>query len=354
MGKSEGTSKPDGARAWLFTLLVALFAVGAAQGRALEVRAIVITVSDLDRSVAFYENALGFQKVGERLIADAETGTINGVPGARIRHATLRLGDESIGLEQYLAAPGVPLPADSRSNDLWFQHFAIVVRDMDAAYARLARVPHRAISRAAQTIPESNVAAAGIRAYKFRDPDGHPLELLYFPPGKGNPKWQQPGTSVFLGIDHSAITIADTEQSLRFWRDLVGLTVTGGSLNSGPTQDGLDGTSGAVVRITGLRPDHANGPGLEFLQYAMPAGGRPAPPGIRPSDIAHVHLIIEVDDIDGAVDRLTRSNAHFISPRPVRTSGTPLDVAVMVTDPDEHAVLLVQRRQSAETEEQSR
>jgi catechol 2,3-dioxygenase-like lactoylglutathione lyase family enzyme len=338
---------------WLLALLVALFPVATVQGRALEVRAIVLTVADLDRSVAFYESALGFQKVGERLIEDAETATINGVAGARIRHATLRLGDESIALEQYLASPGVSLPADSRSNDLEFQHFAIVVRDMDMAYARLARIRHQAISRAPQTIPESNVAAAGIRAYKFRDPDGHPLELLYFPPGRGNPKWQQPGTSVFLGIDHSAITIADTERSLRFWRDLVGLTVAGGSVNSGPTQDDLDGTNGAVVRITGLRPDHTRGPGLEFLQYVMPSGGRPAPAGLRPNDIAHVHLVVEVDDIDDAVDRLARSNAHFVSPRPARVIGRSLGVSVMVADPDEHAVLLVQRRPE-EDQEQSR
>jgi len=354
LGSGATFAGPNATRVWLFVLLFALFALGTAQGRALEVRAIVLTVSDLDRSVAFYEHALGFQKVGERLIEDAESETINGVKGARIRRAMLRLGDESIGLEQYLDQPGAPLPADSRSNDLWFQHFAIVVRDMDVAYAQLARTPYQAISRAPQTIPASNVAAAGIRAYKFRDPDGHPLELLYFPPGKGNPKWQQPGNSVFLGIDHSAIAIADTEQSLQFWRDLVGFTVAGGTLNSGPTQDGLDGTSGAVVRITGLRPDHSHGPGLEFLQYVMPSGGRPAPAGLRPSDITHVHLIVEVDDIDGVVNRLTRANVQFVSPHPRPMNGARSDVAVMVTDPDEHAVLLVQRGPAQERKEQPR
>ena len=350
MGKSGTTGK--GRWAWLFTLFVVVLVAGAAHGRPLEVRMIVITVSDLDRSVAFYENALGFQKVGERLIEDTESATINGVTHTRIRQATLRLGDESINLEEYLASHGKPLPRDSRSNDLWFQHLAIVVRDMDVAYARLASVPHQAISSAPQTIPESNVAAAGIRAYKFKDPDGHPLELLYFPRGKGNPKWQQPGVSVFLGIDHSAITVADTEQSLRFWRDLIGLKVTGGSLNSGSTQDSLDGTSGAVVRITGLRPDHASGPGLEFLQYVMPVGGRPAPPGLRPSDIAYVRVVVEIDDFDAAVDRLTRNHAHFVSRRPGRVDGVPLDV--VATDPDGHAVVLVQRRQPEEDQEQAR
>ena len=315
----------------------------AACGRALEIQSIALTVSDLDRSVAFYESALGFRKVGERLISDPDFDQISGTFGVRVRRATLRLGDESIELEQYLAPAGVPLSPDSRAQDLWFQHFAIVVRDMDAAYAQLARQPFQAISSAPQTIPESNVAAAGIRAYKFKDPDGHPLELLYFPPGKGNPKWQQPGNALFLGIDHSAITVASTERSARFWADVIGLAVAGGSLNSGPTQEHLDGAFGAVVRVTGLRPEHANGPGLEFLQYVTPSDGRPAPASVRPSDVAHVHVVLEVDNLDGLVEQLSRNNAQFISPRPVRVSGTPYAQGVMVKDPDGHAALLVQR-----------
>ncbi len=322
---------------------VLLLVAVAAYGRALEIHGIVLTVGDLDRSVAFYESALGFRKVGERLVTDAEFDQISGTFGVRMRRATLQLGTETIDLEQYLAPAGEPLPVDSRANDLWFQHFAIVVRDMDAACAHLARQKFQAISSAPQTFPESNAAAAGIRAYKFKDPDGHPLELLYFPPGKGNAKWQRPATALFLGIDHSAITVSNTERSVRFWADLIGLTVAGGSLNGGPTQEHLDGAFGAVVRVTGLRPQHAAGPGLEFLEYLTPSGGRAPPVGLRTSDIAHVRIVLEVDDIEHLVIQLTQNNARFISPRPAPVSGTPFAKAVMVKDPDDHAVLLVQR-----------
>src|SRR5438128_1943857 len=88
-------------------------AATAACGRALEIQGIALTVSDLDRSVAFYEGALGFRKVGERLIADPDFDQISGTFGVRVRRATLRLGDESIELEQYLAPAGAPLPGDS-------------------------------------------------------------------------------------------------------------------------------------------------------------------------------------------------------------------------------------------------
>jgi catechol 2,3-dioxygenase-like lactoylglutathione lyase family enzyme len=320
-------------------------AAAAAYGRALEIHRIVLAVSDLDRSVAFYESALGFRKVDEALAPGAELDPAGATPGLRVPRATLRLGDEAIELEQHVAPAGVRLSSDTRAQDLWFQHFAIVVRDMDAAYTQLARqpIPIQAISSAPQTLPESNVAAAGIRAYKFKDPDGHPLELLYFPPGKGNPKWQRGADALFLGIDHSAITVADTARSVRFWGDLVGLVVAGGSLNSGPTQEHLDGATGAVVRVTGLRPQRARGPGLEFLQYLAPSDGRPAAAGAAPGDIAQVHVVLEVDDLDCLVERLPRSSAHPTRPRPVRVGGTPFALGVMVTDPDGHAALLVQR-----------
>ena len=153
---------------------------------------------------------------------------LTGVFGTRVRSATLQLGDERIELEQYLTPAGQPIPVDSRSNDLWFQHFAVVVSDMERAYEHVRQFAVQSISSAPQTIPESNKAAAGIKAYKFKDPDGHPLELLWFPADKGRPKWQQPGGRLFLGIDHSAIGISSTERSTAFYRDLIGLAVAGG------------------------------------------------------------------------------------------------------------------------------
>ena len=315
---------------------------GAACARALEIKGMVLTVSDLDRSIAFYQSALGFSKVGERAIADPDAG-------ARMRTVTLKLGDETIDLQQFRDSAGPPIPADSRSNDLWFQHFAVVVSDMDKAYANLGRASFRAISSAPQTIPASNAAAAGIRAFKFKDPDGHPLELLYFPAGKGNPKWQRPTDRIFLGIDHSAIAVGDTARSLQFYRDLLGLRVAGASLNSGATQEQLDDVPGAVVQVTGLRADSGSGPGLEFLEYRLPADGRPAPADAGPQAIVHVHLVLEVDDLPRIADAiagkgpLPPSPACAVSAQIVRGGGPPSGRYLVVHDPDGHAVLLVQR-----------
>jgi catechol 2,3-dioxygenase-like lactoylglutathione lyase family enzyme len=310
--------------------------------QAREIRGFALTVSNLDQAVAFYEQALGFRKMGERTVSDRRHDELTGVFGTRVRTARLQLGSEFIELDEYVAAAGQPVPADGRSNDLWFQHFAIVVSDMDQAWEHVSRFPIRSISSAPQTIPESNAAAAGIRAVKFKDPDGHPLELLWFPAGKGNPRWQHTGGRLFLGIDHSAIAVGNTERSAAFWRDLVGLQIAGGSLNTGPTQEQLDSAFGAVVRITGLRPKSAGGPGLEFLQYLSPSGGRAAPGGTRANDIVATRTVVEVENVDALAEKLQAGDVSFISPRAVSVPGMPWSRGLMVRDPDGHAVLLVE------------
>ena len=164
---------------------------GQAQVALVEVGSIVISVSDLDRSVAFYTEVLSFRKI------DATEGRLDsfdrltGIFGTNVRVATLQLGAESIQLIQYRTPRGRPVPPDAKSNDQWFQHIAIVVSDMDEASARLTQYRVQQISTAPQTLPEWNKNAAGIKAFYFRDPDDHPLELIYFPPSKRDPRWQQ-------------------------------------------------------------------------------------------------------------------------------------------------------------------
>jgi len=102
------------------------------------VESIALTVSDLDRSLTFYRDILGFALVGsiEERSGDAWEH-VYGVFGARVRVATLQLGEERLQLEQFLAPVGRPIPADSHSNDRSFQHVALIVSDMDRAYAWL-------------------------------------------------------------------------------------------------------------------------------------------------------------------------------------------------------------------------
>jgi catechol 2,3-dioxygenase-like lactoylglutathione lyase family enzyme len=314
-------------------------AAGAPLARAVE--ALGLTVGDLDRSVGFFTRVLDFEKVAEREVAGDGPERLLGVFGMRARVARLRLGDEFLELTEYLAPKGRPVPADARSNDRSFQHAAIVVSDMDAAYRRLRehRVTHA--SPGPQTLPAWNRAASGIRAFYFKDPDGHALEVLQFPPDKGDPKWRRPGGRLFLGIDHTAIVVSDTEASLRLYRDALGLRVAGESENHGIEQERLNNVFGARLRITALRA--AAGPGIEFLEYLAPADGRPAPADLRANDLLHWHVIVRTADPAAAIGPLRAAGGRLVSPGAVApadgAAGFP--AGLLARDADGHGLLLV-------------
>jgi catechol 2,3-dioxygenase-like lactoylglutathione lyase family enzyme len=202
---------------FLTTLLFVALSISGARA-ATSVESVGMTVSDMDRAVEFY-TALTFQKVSDVEVLGDEFEHLQGVFGARMRIVRMRLGNEFLDLTQYLAPPGRPIPVDSRSNDLWFQHYAVVVRDMDQAFERLRALKVQFVSTAPQTLPPSIKAAAGIKAFYFRDPDQHNLEVIYFPAGKGDPRWQGKTDRLFLGIDHTAIGISNTDVGLKFYRD---------------------------------------------------------------------------------------------------------------------------------------
>jgi catechol 2,3-dioxygenase-like lactoylglutathione lyase family enzyme len=265
-------------------------------------------VADLDRARSFYGDTLNFQVVGRAPVGGAVRAAF-GIGSAD--EVAMRLGAQEIALVAP-AAPGRPYPVDSRSNDLWFQHLAIVVDDMDAAYAHLVTHPGwRPISEAGpETLPPS---AGGVRAFKFRDPDGHPLELIWFPPGVGRPIWHaHDAAGPFLGIDHSALAVASTSESVAFYQ-APGFTVGARSLNHGPEQSRLDGLPSARVRVTSLRAAASDSAGLELLEYQ--------PPGRAAHDVA-------ANDIATDWVTLVDSASAGAAPRAIR-------------DPDGHGLLLV-------------
>jgi len=297
-----------------------------------------LTVSDLDRSVAFYSGVLSFEKALQVEQAGEALERLQGVLSARSRTARLRLGSECLDLTEYSSPPGRAAPKDSRSNDRWFQHVAIIVSDMDRAYAALRAAGAERVSEAPQRLPDWNPAAGGIRAFYFRDPDRHPLEVLQFPEGKGDPKWAR-RDRLFLGIDHTAIVVSDTEASLRFYRDALGLRVAGAAENWGAEQERLNDVPGAHLRITTLRA--ASGPGIELLEYLAPRDGRSFPVDESVSDLVHWQTTVLADPAEGA--RVLRAHGSpFVSSGVVRLPDRGLGYgrAVLARDPDGHVLQL--------------
>lgn len=313
------------------------------QGAVIAVEAVGMTVSDMDQSVEFFSRVLNFEKVSDVEVWGTDYEHLQGLFGLRMRVVLMKLGDELVELTEYLAPKGRPLPVDSRSNDHWFQHIAIVVSDMEKAYQHLRSHKVQHASTGPQRIPGWNKAAAGIKAFYFKDPDGHNLEIIYFPPGKGDPKWQTTTNKLFLGIDHTAIVVSDTETSLKFYSDLLGLKLAGESENYGIEQEHLNNVFGARLRISGLRAPI--GPGIEFLEYKAPRDGRPTPVDIRSNDLMHWQTTLLVNDVEAVAGKMRNSKVSWVSPGTVEIPEERLGFkrGLLVRDPDGHAMKLIER-----------
>jgi catechol 2,3-dioxygenase-like lactoylglutathione lyase family enzyme len=307
----------------------------------IQIGRISLTTADADRLATFYRQAFGFEEMEAEHCSGESFARLTGIEGARARSLPLRLGEQTIELVAF-ADPGAPYPAAIASDDPRFQHIAIVVADMEAAYSRLCACEGwTAITRPApQRLPASS---GGVIAFKFRDPEGHPLELLAFPPGNVPPRWRKAPSAQgpCLGIDHSAIVVSGTAPSAAFYQQVLGFSVAGGSLNRGPEQERLDALPGAVVEVTALDPGTGSPPHLELLCYRSPGCRRDAPAALNCNDVAATRLTLEFDDARSLEHRLAAARVRFISAGTVMLRDNR--PAQLIRDPDGHALLVTGR-----------
>jgi catechol 2,3-dioxygenase-like lactoylglutathione lyase family enzyme len=325
----------------LFAASLSPAANGSAPLQVISVDVVGLTVADMDRAVAFYTGVLPFVKVSDQEFSGRSYELLAGIFGARTRVVRLRLGLEQIELTEFVTPKGRPIPSDLRANDGVFQHIAIVVSDIGKAYDVLRSHGVEHASTGPQRLPDWNPNAGGISAFYFRDPDRHFLEIISFPAGKGLPKWHEDARRLFQGIDHTAIVVDDTQASLRFYRDTLGMQVAGESENYDIEQEHLNNVFGARLRITALRA--ANGPGIELLEYLAPRDGRRAPGDLRANDIAHWQTTLTTERLDPLVGLAREHRITLVSPGSVDAAALPIGfrAGALARDPDGHGMRFV-------------
>jgi len=296
---------------------------------------VVITVADLPAMASFYRDALGLDVGPEEALEDPGWIKLLGLgDGTTGRVLPIRFGREEIRLAAF-NPPGAPYPVPRASNDPWFQHVALVAGDIETVWRRLEGASPEAITAGAPVQLPPNTGR--VTAFKFRDPDGHPLELISFPEGVGDPQWQR-GPAGIRGYDHTAIAVTDLERSLAFYTGLLGFGIGGRSLNTGAEQDRLDGLQDTCVDVVALQPSRVPTPHLELLHYRTPRGRAPGAE-VRTNDVAAARQVHRVDDLPGLVEALQAASVPFVSPGIVTfRSG---EKAAAVRDPDGHVIVLL-------------
>ena len=236
-----------------------------------------LVTADLERLTAFY-GAIGFG-IGEIVTISPAEMLVLGLKGGGSRRSMM-LGESRVDLDCF-GYGGRSYPDGATASDLVFQHLALVTDDANAAWRRAQDAGAAAITRGEPvTLPQSS---GGVTAVKFRDPEGHPLELLEFPPGS-NSLWNGRG---IMGIDHTAISVGDVAVSRSFYEEH-GLTQGKRTINQGPTQVALDGLDGVEVEVLPMNPTEPP-PHVELLGYRLPIGRRHEP--LAANDVAATRIV---------------------------------------------------------------
>jgi catechol 2,3-dioxygenase-like lactoylglutathione lyase family enzyme len=295
---------------------------------------IILICHQAERLAEFYIRAFGFARVEDSPKVDPGFAALIGLAAGQARITSLRLGEQVIALAE-TQPPGHTYPGDIPGSDRRFQHFAIVVSDMTAAYTNLLALHNwSAIStNGPQVLPPSS---GGVTAFKFRDPEGHPLEMLAFAPGATPDCWAIKSGDLCLGIDHSAISVADTNRSVAFYSQL-GLAPGARSLNVGREQEKLDNLLGVVVEVTALTSPTQAVPHVELLSYRGNFAHRE--PLADRNDVAATQLVFEVER--AAFDAIVALKSDINISR--STSSESEALRALFRDPDGHLLSIESR-----------
>lgn len=136
------------------------------------------TVSDLEKSLAFWRDVLGFELSHRPHQTGSLASEITGVPGAEISIAVLKGYGHKIELLQY-DAPADRKQLKLRPCDVGFVHVALLVDNLEPLLATISRSGWKAAGQ-----PQTLVAGpnAGKRVVYVRDPDGTTIEFMERPP----------------------------------------------------------------------------------------------------------------------------------------------------------------------------
>lgn len=144
-----------------------------------------IVVSDLERSVKFYTEVLGFEKINT---VHLEGGWIDSVAGLKGVNADVAFivapqGELKIELLCYKSPTGEPLPVNSLANTVGLRHIALRVDDIKASVKRLKDAGVEPLSEPT-VVPKHVAPCSPVRKtmFYFLDPDGVLLEIAELKP----------------------------------------------------------------------------------------------------------------------------------------------------------------------------
>ena len=293
-------------------------------------------VEDLDRSVAFYKDVIGLEATGNARPFDPNPAIMKmgNTPGAQSRLAVLKIPGFSMGLELIQYKDIERKPGHPRFQDPGAANLAVRVRDIDSVVAR--------VMKSGAHILTPNDAPASIagrsRNLFLQDPDGFVIELAQPVPAPA-PTADTPGNVIGGAIE---VTAADSERTVNFYRDAIGVQFNlGASFNGDKLMADTAGTPGAQ-----FRQSRAQIPGtsvsMTFIEFN---GIERKPLATRIQDPGTALVQLRVRDLDGFLKQVKAARGTVVA-----TDGQAVQIGTfgriaIVRDPNNFFLELIEARQ---------
>jgi catechol 2,3-dioxygenase-like lactoylglutathione lyase family enzyme len=291
-------------------------------------------VQDLDKAIEFY-SVLGLTipppaAPGPRPVnTDPALLDMFGIPGGQLRFLTARIPGAPFGVEMVEVRGRDKKAIRPRLQDPGNATLILMVRDLAAALAPLKKAGVPIISPGGEPIALGNVQ----RSVMLADPDGHFVELRQPMP---LPSTTAPPDSNVIGA-RIRFTVADTEQTLGFYRDALHLQPLVGSFFAAPMLN-LLGLKGAQVKVTTVAF-----PQSEVLVGFLEFKDVPTTP-VRPAlpDSGATRLQVRVKDLDATIAALKAKGSHVVSAGGVPATLNGGTRAAIMPDPNGLYLVLIQ------------
>jgi glyoxylase I family protein len=136
---------------------------------------VCITVSDIERSLAFYRDALGLEPIFDVALSGDGMATATGEEGAHGRMVGCRVPGSGVTLELLCFGHRARAASERRPRGTGYTNVSLCVEDLDASY--------RALVDGGVLPLQPPFEVGGVRMFFVADPDGTPIELIEFPGG---------------------------------------------------------------------------------------------------------------------------------------------------------------------------
>jgi catechol 2,3-dioxygenase-like lactoylglutathione lyase family enzyme len=307
-----------------------------APGPAVGVRAIIHSVTDLEKTVAFYRDGLGLHPVGpggKPMTAMPTAQPLNDdlsnftdTHGAKFRNASFDIPGTTFGLE-LTEFTGTPLRrVVPHMQDPGAATLVLIVRDVDAALAGVKKNGGSVLSKGGEPMKVGGEASQS-RSVFVRDPDGFMLELAGIQPA---PKTTAPAGSNVIG-GRIGVTIRDTDRTLKFYHDVLGFETkpAAPAYATNKTIASLIDAEGAQWRISSAK---VPGSTVDFELLEFKGVARKAF-DLRVPDPGSPAVSIHVRDVEAAMKAVAAGGGSIVT-----RGGEPVKlgpaVGVFVRDPN--------------------